>query len=683
MKKITGYLICLLLAVQANGQTNYMNESKTQKDRRMQWWREARFGLFIHWGLYAIPAGAWGDRTDYGEWIRHSARIPLQEYDQLVKQFNPTQFDAESWVQMAKDAGMKYIVITTKHHDGFCLWDSKATDFDVMSTPFHQDIIKSLADACRKIGGVKLCFYHSIMDWHHPDYNVRRPWETDRPTDTTDRKRYIAYLKAELRELLTNYGDIGVLWFDGEWESFWQHEDGVDLYNYVRSLQPGIIINNRVDKGRDGMAGMSGAGFAGDFGTPEQEIPSTGLPGVDWESCMTMNDNWGYNKADKNFKSAAELIRNLVDIVSKGGNFLLNIGPRADGTFPPESVERLKAIAGWMRVNKASIYGTTASNFDAVPWGRITQKKSGDKTLLYLHVFHWPDNGQLQLNGLGNSVTRVYGLAGGQQLEFTEKDNTVTIQVPPVAADIINTVLVMEIKGPVVVYNQPVIHAFSSSFMGSMPVSIDLPGGSGGLTIRYTTDGREPDYLSPIYNRKITLTRSCVLKVKVFAGKKAVSTTAATFTKVTPPAVPPLTLHRNGLVQSYFKGSWNSLPSFATMEPQLKTVVATPGLGSFTGKEEFGLTFDGWIKLPAGVYHFYLVSDDGSALYIDGQKAVDNDGLHGAVEKMGTVALGGGFHALHLGYFNKTGGSELGLWIESPTLKKQPVTPAMLFCENQ
>ena len=278
-------LISAVLSLSA--QQNFMHESKEEKDKRMEWWRQARFGMFIHWGLYAVPAGEWKGTTNHAEWIRTTAQIPLEEYNKFVGQFNPVKFNAEEWVQMAKNAGMKYITITSKHHDGFCLWNSKETDFDVMSTPFKRDILKELADACRRIGGVKLCFYHSIMDWHHPDYNERREWEKDRPTEGTDRKRYIAYMKNELKELVTNYGDIGVIWFDGEWEGFWTHEDGKDLYNYVRSLKADIIINNRVDKGRSGMAGMTTEGdYAGDFGTPEQEIPETGLPGLDWENVV-------------------------------------------------------------------------------------------------------------------------------------------------------------------------------------------------------------------------------------------------------------------------------------------------------------------------------------------------------------------------------------------------------------
>jgi alpha-L-fucosidase len=240
---------------------------------------------------------------------------------------------------MAKDAGMRYIVITSKHHDGFSLFDSAHTEYDMMSTPFQRDIMAELAEACRR-HGLEICWYHSIMDWHHPDYLPRRGWD-DRPTDGADFERYVGHLRDQVTELLTNYGDIGVMWFDGQWEGTWTHEHGGPLYELCRDLQPDVIVNDRVDKGRRGHSGIVAEGFAGDYGTPEQHIPATGLPGVDWETCMTMNRHWGFNAYDEQWKSSEDLIRKLVDIASKNGNFLLNVGPRADGTFPPEAVERL------------------------------------------------------------------------------------------------------------------------------------------------------------------------------------------------------------------------------------------------------------------------------------------------------------------------------------------------------
>lgn len=419
-------------------------ETKAERDQRMAWFREARFGMFIHWGLYAIPAGEWkGKKIDgNGEWIQNGAKIPPADYEPLQKQFNPVKFDARQWARIAKKAGVKYIVITTKHHDGFCLFDSKLTDWDIMGAPFKRDIMKELSEACRA-EGIRMCWYHSIMDWHHPDYLPRRPFDP-RPATGADFNRYIQYLKGQLRELTTNYGKIGILWFDGEWENTWTHGHGQDLYNYVRSLDPEIIINNRVDKGREGMQGMTKGEFAGDYGTPEQEIPPTGLPGVDWETCMTMNDTWGFKKDDHDWKSTQTLLRNLIDIASKGGNFLLNVGPTAEGLIPEPSVERLEQIGQWMAVNSEAIYGTTASPFKRLAWGRAT-KKPGK---IYLHVFDWP-KGKLQVPGLKNKVQKAYLLADASRasLPCTQTGEAVLIDLPAQAPDAIASVVVLEIEG--------------------------------------------------------------------------------------------------------------------------------------------------------------------------------------------------------------------------------------------
>ena len=425
--------------------TGPRTETKAQYDARMEWWRDARFGMFIHWGLYAVPAGEWNGKTGYAEWIMHEAHIPLEQYEPLCEQFNPIQFDADAWVRMARDAGMKYLVITSKHHDGFGLWDSAAGDYNVSKrTPFKRDILGELAKAC-KTYNVRLCFYHSIMDWHHPDYLPRRDWEK-RSAEGADYSRYVAYMKAQLKELITRY-DPGVLWFDGEWEDTWTHEQGLDLYDYVRSLKPDIIINNRVDKGRNGMQGTyETSQFAGDFGTPEQEIPGTGL-NYDWESCITMNGHWGWNKNDKNFKSAEEMIRSLADIASKGGNYLLNIGPKPDGTFPQESIERLAQMGQWMKVNGESIYGTSAGPFAKLDWGRCTQKPDGGDTLLYLHVFTAPADGKLTVYGLKNDILQATLLAAKQSLATTRSDKGIIVQLPAALPDPVDTVIVLKIKG--------------------------------------------------------------------------------------------------------------------------------------------------------------------------------------------------------------------------------------------
>ncbi len=403
-------------------------------DPRLDWWREARFGLFLHWGLYSILAGSWGGRTDYAEWIRNNAHIPIDEYDRLVGRFNPTRFDADHWVSMAKQAGMRYVAITSKHHDGFCLFDNRLTDFCIRSTPFRRDIMREMADACRR-QDMRMCWYHSIMDWHHPDYLPRRDWEAETRlvTSSTHYAKFVEYLHGSVEQLLTNYGDIGVMWFDGQWEGTWTHELGRALYAKCRSLQPNVIVNNRVE----GWSPTPITDPLGDFGTPEQEIPATGRPGVDWESCITMNHNWGFNAQDHDFKSTAQLIGLLVETASKGGNLLLNVGPRADGTFPPESEQRLAAIGRWMSANGDAIHGTTASPFASAPF-RVTTK--GNR----LNVFLTQWSTEVTMPGLVTPIRSARLLADGRPLEV----NGASVRLPAQAPDPICTVVALELDGP-------------------------------------------------------------------------------------------------------------------------------------------------------------------------------------------------------------------------------------------
>lgn len=408
-------------------------ETQQQRDQRMAWWRDARFGMFIHWGLYAVPAGTWNGTQigSNGEWIMNYGKIPVKDYEKFASQFNPVKFNADEWVSIAKKAGMKYIVITSKHHDGFAMFRSKADPYNIYdATPFKRDPLKELAEACQK-QGIRLGFYYSqCQDWHYPGgeaigghWDGAQDGEFDKYLDTV--------AIPQVKEILSNYGKISVLWWDTPTDAMTE-ERSAKLAELVK-LQPWLIVNNRL-----------GGGYQGDTETPEQFIPATGYPGRDWETCMTLNDTWGFKSYDANWKSTDVLIRNLVDIASKGGNYLLNVGPTAEGQIPAASVERLAEVGRWMDANGESIYGTSASPFKKLSWGHCTQKPGR----LYLHVFDWP-KGELLVPGLKNQVAKAYLLtdASKKPLPVEASENGPTIKLPPQAPDKIDSVVVLEIAG--------------------------------------------------------------------------------------------------------------------------------------------------------------------------------------------------------------------------------------------
>jgi alpha-L-fucosidase len=399
----------------------------------MDWWEDAKFGLFVHWGVYAVPGGIYkGEEVNgIGEWIMSKAKIPVAEYKAFATEFNPIKYDPEAWVKMVKDAGMKYLVITSKHHDGFALFDSKVTDWDMVdATPYGKDLLKPLAEACQK-EGIKLGFYYSqAQDWCHPGGATSngKYWDTAQEGDMDEYLDKIAV--PQVKEILENYGEIDILWWDTPRN---MNDERAKKFLPLVNKYPNLITNDRL-----------AAGFPGDTESPEQYVPATGFPGRHWEVCMTMNDTWGYKYDDDNWKSVETMLHTLVDIVSKGGNYLLNVGPTPEGLIPDASVQRLKEIGEWMKTNGESIYGTTASPFHYLSWGRSTQK--GDK--VYLHVFDWPQNGQLSVTLL-NKVKKAYLLAEpGKKLKVKTSGTRATVQLPASAPDKHVSVVVLELDGP-------------------------------------------------------------------------------------------------------------------------------------------------------------------------------------------------------------------------------------------
>jgi alpha-L-fucosidase len=429
LKQFLVLFVAVLLAltsVQAQ-----MTETKQQHDQRMAWWKEAKFGLFIHWGIYSVPAGTYDGKRipGLGEWIMNRGKIPVAVYAKYAQQFNPVKYNAEQWVLMAKNAGMKYIVITSKHHDGFAMFKSNASDFNIVdATPFKRDAIKELSEACKKYGMKLGLYYSQAQDWSHPG-GAANGGHWDKAQDG-DMDVYLDKIAVpQVKEILTKYGPISVLWWDTPTDMTKQR---AEKFLPLLKLQPGIITNNRL-----------GGGFEGDLSTPEQYIPATGIPGKDFEVCMTMNDTWGYKSYDHDWKSPEDLIHKLADIASKGGNFLLNVGPTSEGIIPEPSVERLAAVGKWMKVNSESIYGTSSSPFAYLKWGRATRKGQ----TLYLHVFNWPADGSLKVP-LQNKVKKAYLLSDPKKnLSAKQEGQHLAIKLPSSAPDAIDSVIAVQFEG--------------------------------------------------------------------------------------------------------------------------------------------------------------------------------------------------------------------------------------------
>ncbi|QDU55634.1 alpha-L-fucosidase [Aeoliella mucimassa] len=412
-----------------------MAETPAERDARMEWWREAKFGMFIHWGVYSVPAGTYHEKQigGIGEWIMRQAEIPVAEYRGYAQDFNPVKYEPEAWAKLAKDAGMRYVVITSKHHDGFALYDSAVTDWDIAdASPYGKDLLKPLAQAVRGEGLKFGLYYSQAQDWTHPGgakagYGEGDSWDDASKGDFDEYLKTVAVPQTE--EILTKF-QPDILWWD---TPVWMSAERAAPLNALLADHPQIITNNRL-----------GGGFRGDTETPEQHIPATGYKDRDWETCMTMNGTWGFKSYDHNWKSTETLLHNLVDIVSKGGNYLLNVGPTSEGEIPQASIDRLHEIGKWMDVNGDSIYGTTASPCRIPVWGRITSKPNR----LYLHVFDWPADGKLVVPVEVAHVGACRALADpSKTYQVSASEAGVVVQLTGSALDKIDTVLQLDIEG--------------------------------------------------------------------------------------------------------------------------------------------------------------------------------------------------------------------------------------------
>jgi alpha-L-fucosidase len=426
-------ILLLFISCTTHGQWKYVPTAENQKNR--EWFQDAKFGLFIHWGVYSVLGN--------GEWVMNNQQIPIKAYEKLPTFFNPVDFDPKAWVQMAKAAGMKYITITSKHHDGFAMWDSKVSDYNIVKkTPYGKDVLKMLAEECSK-ENIKLFFYHSQLDWHHPEYFPRGftggSW-TGRP-EQGDMNKYLDYMDAQLSELLTNYGDVAGIWFDGMWDkkdAEWRLEK---TYKLIHQLQPGALVgsNHHVApyQGEDfqmfekDLPGHNTTGFA-----PEQKIGD--LPK---ETCETINNSWGFNLKDAGHKSKKALIQYLVKASGYGANFLLNVGPMPNGKIQPEHIELLNGMGEWLNVYGETIYGTRGGPLTARDWGVTTQK--GSK--VYVHVLNWYDE-SLVIPSWGKKIKSAKLFNDKTPVKFIENEFGITIKIPKNKLDQIDTVVELELK---------------------------------------------------------------------------------------------------------------------------------------------------------------------------------------------------------------------------------------------
>lgn len=430
-------LFCLNLSAEKGA---YQNETSAEKNERMAWYTDARFGLFIHWGAYGVLDGEYKgvkQKDPKGEWVMNYLKIPTQEYrDSVVSQFNPSNFDADIWVKAAADAGMKYIVITSKHHDGFALFDSETSDYNsVDASPFKRDIIKEISDACRKYDLKFGLYYSQAQDWYHPG-----GYKPDSRWDISQEGEWSTYFKTivngQVTELFTNYGAVSLLWWDSG-RATQDKELADSIGQALVKLQPNIIVNPRL-----------GGNLKGDFQTYEQVIPAVFSQDYN-ELCLTHNRSWSYKASDMEWKSPSFVLNSLVQMSSQGGNFLFNVGPDPMGNFPPQTLETLAYIGEWMAVNGEAIYGSEKSPFYKTDWGYCTRKSRDNNETLYLHIKQWPQDGELFVKGLKNDINEAYLLDGKYELSTKrEKSGVIISGLPEKAPHQDISVIALTIEAP-------------------------------------------------------------------------------------------------------------------------------------------------------------------------------------------------------------------------------------------
>lgn len=652
-KGLKGSILALLIFLQFN-----LCHGEKPADK-MDWWKEARFGMFIHWGLYSIPAGEWENRkTKIGEtteWIQCYLKIPVADYKSLAAKFNPTLFNADNFVSLAKEAGMKYIVLTSKHHEGFAMFQSSDPFNVVDATPYKKDIVKALAEACKKQGIHFGLYYSQAQDWNHPG-GAACSGHWDRAQDGSFDKYLDKVAVPQIKEILSKYNPE-ILWWDTPCN---MTKELAAKFAPVLAGYPNLIVNNRLCEG-----------IGGDLETPEQFIPATGFSGKNWESCMTMNGTWGYGANDHNWKSAETLVRNLIDIASKGGNYLLNVGPTSQGVIPDPSIERLKEVGAWMNTNGEAIYGTKASPFRKLDWGRCTIKNIGGKNMIYLHVFDFPNDGILPIPGFSGKIIEAYPLNDKKnKLQLEQNDNYLNINISKIKKDKFATVITLEAGDNFLVYNGPEISSDFSVFTDK--VSFKISSDISNCTIRYTTDGSIPTNKSDIAREinTISVPASFVLKALCFINDKPKSALSEkSFIREDPFPAVAMQNPKSGLQYQYYEGIWGQLPDFSKLRPEDKGVAKNINLDVKKRNNDYGILFSGFLQIPeTGVYRIFLSSNDGSTIVIS-DKTLLNDGLHGMEEKFMDIALAKGLHPVEIRYFQAGGGD--GLKLEWKTKGKE------------